>query len=231
MKIAGLQKVSLIDFPDRVAATVFVAGCNLDCGFCHNRWMIAQEQVDAVTTPSELVAWLTTRRGRLDGVCLTGGEPLASHGLAGLVRRICELQLGVKLDTNGTYPRRLEQLLNEGLLDYVAMDVKAPLDARYAETVRTPVVLEDLQQSMMLLRKAEVDWEFRTTVHPLMSADWLRDLAHQLEPSDTWVLQPFEITASVAPAVAALPALSVDEITALLPELSELVPSVRLRGA
>ncbi len=230
MKIVGLQKVSLIDFPERIAATVFIAGCNLDCGFCHNRWMINAGANEPIMAPADLVAWLATRQGKLDGVCLTGGEPLTSPDLAELLVPIRALGLAIKLDTNGTYPQRLQALLDQALLDYVAMDVKAPLDDRYAQAVGVPLSLDLIRHSMALLRASGLPHEFRTTVHPLLSVQALLDLAAQLEPNDTWVLQPFVPSPEVLERVRVLPALSADQIKALLPALRERVPGVTLRA-
>ena len=234
MKIVGLQKVSLIDFPRNIAATVFIGGCNLDCGFCHNRWMIDADAIEPIMAPAELLAWLATRQGKLDGVCFTGGEPCSDPALPDLIREVRALGFAIKLDTNGAYPECLQALLGDGLLDYVAMDVKAPLDARYAETVRVSLppesLLRSLRRSMDLLRQSGVPHEFRTTVHPLLDEQALGDLAHQLESGDTWVLQPFEPTPEVLPEVRALPALSAAELEALLPALREIVPDVTLRA-
>lgn len=230
MKIVGLQKVSLVDFPDRVAATVFLAGCNLRCGFCYNRWMIDAGAVEPIMAPAELLAWLATRQGKIEGVCVTGGEPCVNPDLPDFLREIRALGFVIKLDTNGTFPERLQALREEGLLDYIAMDIKGPLDARYAEIVGVPIPLEPLRQSMDLLRQGDVPWEFRTTVHPLLDADALRTLAHQLEPTDQWVLQPFLATPEVLPEVRSRPALTVEALQALIPSLQEIVPKVTLRA-
>ncbi len=230
MKIVGLQKVSLIDFPDRIAATVFIGGCNLDCGFCHNRWMINAGAIEPIMAPAALLEWLAARRGKLDGVCLTGGEPCSAPDLPELTREIRALGFAIKLDTNGAYPERLRALLEAGLLDYVAMDVKAPLDGRYREAVRTPISLDALRRSMALLRQSGLPHEFRTTVHPLLDRRALGDLAAQLDPTDTWVLQPFEPSPEVLAEVRALPALSPAEIEALLPTLRARVPATSLRA-
>ncbi len=234
MKIVGLQKVSLIDFPERIAATVFIGGCNLDCGYCHNRWMIDAGAIEPIMAPAELLEWLATRQGKLDGVCFTGGEPCSDPSLPGLIRDVGALGFAIKLDTNGAYPDCLQALLENALLDYVAMDVKAPLDARYAETVRVPMpldhLLRSLHRSMNLLRQSDVPYEFRTTVHPLLDEQALLDLAEQLEPDDIWVLQPFEPTPEVLPEIRAMPALSPADLVALLPRLREIIPGVTLRA-
>lgn len=230
MKIVGLQKVSLIDFPERIAATVFIGGCNLDCGYCHNRWMIDAGAIEPIMAPADLLAWLATRIGRLDGVCLSGGEPCSADDLPALIRAIRALGLAIKLDTNGAYPERLGALLEGAWLHYVALDIKAPLDERYGETVRAHFPLQRLRRSMSLLRQGAIPFEIRTTAHPLLDAQALLDLARHLEPDDPWVLQPFVATPEVLAEVRSMPALSVTEIEALLPALQELIPGVRLRS-
>lgn len=230
MKIAGLQRVTLIDYPDRIAATVFIAGCNLNCGFCHNRWMIHEGDVAEAMSPQSFLEWLSGRIGKLDGVCITGGEPLLTPDLGWLVEGIKELRFAVKLDTNGFFPDRLEALLQRDLLDYVAMDIKAPLDSRYSEVAGVPVDLARLERSMSLLRLGRVPWEFRTTAHPLLDAAALDGVAHCLAPTDTWILQPFVPAEGVLPEVRTQAFLTVEQLEALLPALRQVVPGVRVRS-
>ncbi|MHB1317920.1 MAG: anaerobic ribonucleoside-triphosphate reductase activating protein [Anaerolineae bacterium] len=230
MKIAGLQRVTLIDYPDRIAATVFIAGCNLNCGFCHNRWMIDEGDVAETMSPQSFLKWLSGRIGKLDGVCITGGEPLLAPDLAALVDGIKELGFAVKLDTNGLFPDRLEALLGRDMLDYVAVDIKSPLDARYRLAAGVAVDLTRLRRSMSILRHSRVLWEFRTTVHPLLDMAALEDIARCLNPGDTWVLQPFVPAESVLAEVRAQAFLTVEQLEALLPVLRQHVPSVRVRS-
>jgi pyruvate formate lyase activating enzyme len=230
MKIAGLQRVTLVDYPDRIAATVFIAGCNLDCGFCHNRWIIAEGDVAEAISPSALLEWLAGRIGKLDGVCITGGEPLLAAGLTELIQGIKTLGLAVKLDTNGCFPERLRALMDGGLLDYVALDIKAPLDRRYRAATGKPVDLERLRHSMELLRNGHMPWEFRTTVHPLLSEADLVDIARSLKATDTWFLQPFIAADGVLPEVRKQAFLSLEQLKALLPALAEWVPGVSVRS-
>jgi len=227
MKIAGLQKVSLIDFPEKVAATVFLAGCDLDCGYCYNRWMLDESAVEEALSREALLAWLKTRRGLLDGVCLSGGEPTIHPELVDLARAIKALGFALKLDTNGTRPRVLENLLEEGLLDYIAMDLKAPLDARYHRVAGVRVSLEAIRESLTLLRKGHCPYELRTTVGPALTPKDLLDVAHSIEPQEVWYLQPFVPTESVREMG---PALSVEDLQGILEGLQRLAPGARLRG-
>ncbi len=230
MKIAGVQRVTLIDYPDRIAATVFIAGCNLDCGFCHNRWMISERDVTEVMSPQSFLDWLASRVGKLDGVCITGGEPLMAADLPSLIEGMRGLGFAVKLDTNGFFPERLRALLEAGQLDYVAMDVKAPLDERYNLAAGKAVDLSRLRASMTLLRDSDIPWEFRTTVHPLLDEQALLDIGRALEPHDTWILQPFVAADTVLESIRAQRSLSVEQLEELLARLQELVPGVSIRG-
>ena len=180
MNIAGLQKMTLLDFPGKVACTVFLAGCNFRCPFCHNSQLLAGD-AEVLMTDEELLAFLGKRQGILDGVCITGGEPTLQKELPQLLRRIKELGYPVKLDTNGYRPQVLKELVEAGLVDYVAMDVKNG-PAFYSETVGIPAELSRLEESLLFLLEGKVDYELRTTlVHPLHSTDSIQDMARWLE--------------------------------------------------
>jgi pyruvate formate lyase activating enzyme len=229
MRMVGLQRVSLLDYTDKIAATVFLAGCNLDCGYCHNRWMIDGGAAEAISVRA-FTDWLATRRGLLDGVCVSGGEPTLAPDLADLLRAIKDLGFAVKLDTNGTRPDALGALLDEGLVDMVAMDLKAPLDARYAEVAGRPVDVAALRRSMAHLRRWGGHYEFRTTVGPQVGEEWLRDIARELRPDEAWYLQAFRPAEGVAPALATARAPDEETLAEIAARLAPLVPGVRVRG-
>lgn len=160
MDIAGLQKLTLLDFPGKVACTVFLPGCNLRCPFCHNSSLIDRPPVQS---DEVLFRFLHARKGLLDGVAVTGGEPLLSAELPAFLRRIRSMGFAVKLDTNGCFPDRLEALLAEGLVDCVAMDIKNSPE-KYARTVGRDGVFENVCRSADLLMHCGIPYEFRTTV-------------------------------------------------------------------
>lgn len=183
MNICGLQKMTLLDYPGKVACTAFLGGCNFRCPFCHNSELL-DGTAPAVMDRDGLLAFLKKRQGLLDGVCITGGEPTLSPDLPELLRDIRALGYAIKLDTNGFRPDVLKALAGEGLLDYVAMDIKNG-PAAYAETVGLPGLnLSKIEQSIRFLAEGTVDFEFRTTVvkplHTTASIEemgrWLRDL-------------------------------------------------------
>ncbi len=230
MKIAGLQKLSLIDYPDKVAATLFLAGCNLNCGYCYNRWMINAAHVEEALTKEALLDWLRKRRTMIDGVCVSGGEPTLQPDLAPLLRSIKALGLAIKLDTNGTQPARVAELLDEGLLDYVALDLKAPFDERYTRVAGCAVDLDAIRQSLQLLRARNVAYELRTTAGPLLDEQALFGLSHEIREAETWFIQPFVRAKGIDPSLVHAQALSAEALRSIVTRLSERLPHVRLRG-
>ena len=162
MDIYGLQKMTLLDFPGRVACTVFLGGCDFRCPWCHNAELI-DGRAQPVMTEAELLSFLRKRKGLLEGVAITGGEPLL-WDLSPLLKEIKALGYPVKLDTNGNHPERLRALIRTGLVDYVAMDIKNSPE-RYAETIGLPRLdLTPIRESIQILMEEAPDYEFRTTV-------------------------------------------------------------------
>ena len=164
MDIQGLQKVTLLDFPGRVACTVFLAGCNFRCPFCHNASLVTHVDPDRKIPREEVTAFLKKRRGVLDGVCITGGEPLLAPELGDLIREIKNMGYEVKLDTNGSNAERLKTLTAAGMIDYVAMDIKnAP--GKYGMTIGIDGYdMSNIFRSVEYLMSGKVPFEFRTTV-------------------------------------------------------------------
>lgn len=163
MRIVGLQKMTLLDYPGRVACTVFLGGCNFRCPFCHNGGLL-DGNAPEVMPAEELLTFLKGRQGLLDGVCVTGGEPTLSAQLPQLLADIKALGFDVKLDTNGSNPKVLKQLVKAGLVDYVAMDVKNSPDRYAATTGLKDAPLEALEESLRFLMEGHIDYELRTTV-------------------------------------------------------------------
>ncbi len=192
MNIHGLQKLTLLDYPGKVACTVFLAGCNLRCPFCHNSELLDAAAAPPVMDDAELLAFLKKRQGMLDGVAFTGGEPLLRPELPELLKRVHALGYPVKLDTNGTLPDRLERVILDGLVDYVAMDVKNS-PARYAETCGLETMdLSPVYASIELLLTGPTDYEFRTTVtEELHDEASIAALGPMIAGAKRWFLQPF----------------------------------------
>ena len=164
MKLYGLQKLTLLDFPEKVACTVFLGGCNLRCPFCHNSVLVFPEPDDETMTEEAFFRFLDKRAGVLDGVAVTGGEPLLTSDVLPFLERIKAKGFAVKLDTNGSFPKRLREAVDNGLVDYVAMDIKNSPE-KYAVTCGLPVFdLGKVQQSVRFLLDGTIPYEFRTTV-------------------------------------------------------------------
>ena len=234
MKIVGIQKLTLLDYPGKVACTVFLNGCNFRCPYCHNAELL-DGSAEEVLTVDGLLAFLKKRQGILDGVCITGGEPTLHPELPAMIRSIRALGYAVKLDTNGYRPRVLEELLREGLLDYVAMDLKNGPDA-YAQTVGlASVELENIRESIRLLLDSGTEFELRTTVvKPLHSGESLTSMANWLREATNGrgvhrlFVQPFVDRETVP--VAGLSAPSGEELEQFCRILSGCAEGVVIRG-
>ena len=188
MRIAGFQKLSTVDYPGKLAAVVFTAGCNLDCSYCHNRALIDPSTRLPWWDAREVLGILAKRRGFLDGVAISGGEPTLQPDLEDFAGQVRDLGYAVKLDTNGTQPAVLSRLIARGLLDYVAMDVKAPLE-KYETICGAGVEIAAIESSIALLLEGQVDYEFRTTVSPLLSHEDLKAISRLVRGARRHVLQ------------------------------------------
>ena len=164
MNIQGFQKLTLLDYPGKMACTLFTAGCNLRCPFCHNSRLVINPGKQSEYSEDEIFSFLKKRAGILDGVAITGGEPLLQRDIEEFIVKVKDLGYSVKLDTNGTFPEKLRSLVEKGLIDYVAMDVKNSPEL-YAETVGiSGYDISGMKESISFLLEGKVDYEFRTTV-------------------------------------------------------------------
>ena len=163
LNIGGIQKLTLLDFPGKVACTLFTVGCNLRCPFCHNASLVTHPQDAGYVTDDELYSFLKKRVGILDGVCVTGGEPTLQKDLPEFLSTLKELGNAVKLDTNGTSPKLLRSVISDGLVDYVAVDIKNSPE-KYVMTSGGIDRLDDIKETVSLLLSGDIDYEFRTTV-------------------------------------------------------------------
>ena len=192
MRISGLQKLSMVDYPGKLAATVFTGGCDLRCPFCHNAPLVLRVAETPEFSQEEVLSFLRTRQGLLDGVVLSGGEPLLQADAAEFLAAVRSLGFSVKLDTNGCHPEALANILERGLTDYVAMDIKNRRE-KYAETAGMPGFdLAPVEESVRLLQSSGVDFEFRTTVvREFHTAADIQAIGQWLEGSPRYSLQKF----------------------------------------
>ena len=192
MKFGGLQKLTLLDYPDKVAATVFTVGCNLRCPFCHNFSLVCggEDKLEELTQ-DKVLQFLAKRANVLEGVCVTGGEPLIQPDIEEFLGKVRDLGYKIKLDTNGAFPDKLAALIEKGLVDYVAMDVKNSKEL-YAKTVGCAVDLKAIEQSVELLKSGVVDYEFRTTVTATFHTEAsIKSMAQWLAGAKRLYLQQF----------------------------------------
>lgn len=225
MKIGGLQKLTLLDFPGYVACTVFLQGCNFRCPFCHNTPLL-------VGTPElpveELLSFLKKRQGLLDGVAVTGGEPLLSPQIPELLKQIKDLGYAVKLDSNGSFPDRLRSLIDGGLVDYVAMDIKNSRE-KYDLTAGAGGWLSRIEESVDLLKEGRVPYEFRTTVvAQLHRSEDFRSIGKWLQGAQQYFLQSYVDSGDIL--TQGLSAASKDEMEHYLAIAREYIPQTQLRG-
>ena len=193
MILGGLQKLTLIDYPGHIAATIFTVGCNFRCPFCHNPELVSSIKYKVSSIfEEEFFNLLENRKGKLEGVCITGGEPTIQPDIQEFIRKIKELGYKVKLDTNGARPDVLRQLFSEKLLDFVAMDIKN-MPEKYNATTNSKVDTERIKLSVDLIRNSGIDYEFRTTAVPgLHEIEDFAGIGKWLEGSKKYVLQAFE---------------------------------------
>jgi pyruvate formate lyase activating enzyme len=191
MVIAGIQKVSLSDFPGRICSILFTRGCNFRCRYCHNPELVDPARYGEPLATEAVLAFLEIRRGQIDGVVVTGGEPTIHADLPELLASIKSLGLAVKLDTNGSRPEVLEDVISRGLVDYLAMDIKAPF-ASYEKVARVPVDGAAIGRSISLVLHSGLPHEFRTTHLPsLLSADEVAGIGPLIQGCRAFFLQAF----------------------------------------
>ncbi len=191
MKVGGLQKVSLIDYPGLISSVIFLQGCNFRCSYCHNPELVEPGLFQHCIPEKEILAFLQMRRGKIDAVTVTGGEPTIQNDLSCLIKQLKEMGFAVKLDTNGSRPQVVKTLLAKKLLDFIAMDIKGPLE-KYAGIAGVPVVAENIVQSIKYIRQSGIPHEFRTTiVRSQLTEKDISKIAAMIPEDRRYVLQKF----------------------------------------
>jgi len=196
MQIAGIQKTTLVDYPGKVAATIFTRGCSFRCGFCHNPELVIPEQFNPLISEEEILTFLNNRIGKLEAVCITGGEPMIQSDIAEFIRKIKEMGFLVKLDTNGSRPTGLKPLILSGNIDYIAMDIKSSLE-KYSMTTGCHSreggnLISDIKKSINLIMNSGIDYEFRTTVcHPLHEVEDFEEIGKLIQGAKRYYIQNF----------------------------------------
>lgn len=229
MEIYGFQKTTLLDYPEHVAATVFVGGCNFRCPFCHNGQLVLEPASQAAVSEEEIFAYLEKRRGILEGVCITGGEPTLQNDLSKFICRVKDMGYLVKLDTNGYRPDVLKALLRAALLDYVAMDIKAsPKNYPVAAGVRA-FDFERIRESIRILEESGIPHEFRTTVvRGIHTKEEFEDIGRLLKGCPAYYLQSFSESKNMIGA--GFETFSAEEMEEMAALARKYIDAVKLRG-
>lgn len=230
MRISGLQKLTLLDYPGKVACTIFTGGCNFRCPFCQNAGLVLPEEMPDDMAEEEILRFLKTRQGVLDGVAITGGEPLLYDGTLDLLRKIRELGFSIKLDSNGSFPERLRRVVDEKLADRIAMDIKND-PALYGETAGVPGLdLGPITESKEFLMECGIEYEFRTTVvKGIHTEESIRNAAQWIQGAREYYLQQYVDSGNVL-APQGLGAFSAEEMKELCSCAREFVPVTQVRG-
>ena len=216
MQIAGINTLTLIDFPNKTSCIVFTAGCNFRCGFCHNPHYVLPEKLkeyqDQIIPKEAFFNFLDTRKKLLDGVVISGGEPTLMSDLIPFIKQIRQKGFAVKLDTNGSNPEVIKQLIKKKLIDYFAMDIKTAPD-KYAEIVNVPIEVETIKKSRDLIMQSGVDYEFRTTlIKEHHTQEVLQKMADFLKGAKKYTLQNFQKTEVLDPKYLNYSAFSEEEL-------------------
>ena len=227
LHIGGFQKMTLLDFPGRIAAIVFAYGCNLRCPYCHNASLVSLPPESF--SEDEVLSYLKKRSGILDGVCISGGEPLLQPDIGDFIGKIRDMGYKIKLDTNGTKPDKLAELISGGLLDYIAMDIKAPIE-KYARVTGVDSAKSNICESIRTVMGSGVDYEFRTTVvREWHGAEDILAMGEMIRGAERWFLQCFLDSGKLVGSES-LSAYGADEMRALRELAAPFAKEVGVRG-
>ncbi|MEJ5228789.1 MAG: anaerobic ribonucleoside-triphosphate reductase activating protein [Pseudothermotoga sp.] len=228
--VSGWTKVSLLDYPGHLCSVVFLSGCNLRCVYCHNKELVNGGRLSYGFSWDEILRWLEKNKQMIDGVCFTGGEPTLCNDLASMIYDVKKISLKVKVDTNGTQPKVLEKLLLEELVDFVAMDIKAPLD-KYEQICKTKVSADDLYKSVDLIKTLSPEYEFRTTFHPsILTIDDFHQICEWLKGASKYVVQCCRTGNNLDPIFSKLPPVRYEDVMEIAEFCSGYFTNFVLRG-
>jgi len=231
MKIVGFAKTSLLDWDGCVAATVYLAGCNFRCPFCHNRDLVLNPETLDEIPLTKIQEYLEPNKEFLDGVVITGGEPTTHAELPDLVKKLRESEMGIKLDTNGSNPEMIADLLDAGLLDYIAMDLKGPVNSKYSDLIGVSAPLDKIKRSISLIMDSSIDYEFRTTVVPvlLMERD-IEAMAAHIGGARKYALQQFRPKNTIDTSLAVINPYPTERLRGMAEIARQYVRKVVVRG-
>ena len=229
MRIGGLQKVSLIDYPGKICATVFTQGCNFRCPYCHNPELVDPDLFGECESEDGLMSFLNKRKGKLDAVSITGGEPTIQQDLIAFVRRVKNIGYFVKIDTNGSNPEVMHEIIDEKLIDYIAMDIKAPLK-KYKKVTQSNIDDSKILQSIEMIITSGIPYEFRTTLlkSRLTEGDIL-EIGKIIKNASLYVLQSFVASKTLDQSCLSEATYSLEEMEVMKEKLLQDINSVIIR--
>ena len=199
MRIGGLQKFSLIDYPNKICAIVFTQGCNFRCGYCHNPELVCPTEFGPTIPIKQIFSFLKSRQGKLEAITITGGEPTLQQNLIEFIAKIKKMGFLIKLDSNGSNPQVLKNIINSKLVNYIAMDIKAP-PRKYRKIANQAINIKKIKQSINLILKTKIDYEFRTTVvKSQLCIDDFTNIGKLIKGARLYVLQKFVPSKAIDP--------------------------------
>jgi pyruvate formate lyase activating enzyme len=230
LRISGLERSSLLDYPGKISAIIFTHGCNLKCPYCHNPELVIEgfEQSGSFSE-EEILNFLESRKGKLDALVITGGEPLVQSDLLPFIRKVKEMGFLIKLDSNGTFPDRLKDFIDTGLIDYVAMDVKYP-KVGYVKNSMIPGVAKKIERSIKIIMDSGLDYEFRTTyVKPLHSLESAEGIGKMIKGAKNYYIQNFRPGKTIDPTLTKKNSFTTKELEQIKKTIEKYVENVQIR--
>jgi pyruvate formate lyase activating enzyme len=230
LRISGLERSSLLDYPGKISAIIFTHGCNLRCPYCHNPELVIEgfEQSGSFSE-EEILNFLESRKGKLDALVITGGEPLVQSDLLPFIKKVKEMEFLIKLDSNGTFPDRLKDFIDTGLIDYVAMDVKYP-KVGYVKNSMIPGVAKKIERSIKIIMDSGLDYEFRTTyVKPLHSLESAEEIGKMIKGAKNYYIQNFRPGKTIDPTLTKKNSFTTKELEQIKKTIGKYVENVQIR--
>jgi len=231
LPIKGIQKTTLLDYPGKIASTIFLGGCNFRCPFCHNVSLVKDHESMTTIDETEMLTYMEGRTKQIEGICITGGEPTLAEDLPSFIKKLKAMGYAVKLDTNGSSPKMIKKLIDEQLIDYIAMDIKAP-ESFYDKASGVSTDMEKIKESIHLIKNSNIKYEFRTTIVPeIFPKDKTNELISLIDGADNYYLQQFENSVEILdPNWQDAPAYNKNELEEIAASVKKNIKNVKIRG-
>jgi len=230
LRVSGLERSSLLDYPGKISAIIFTHGCNLRCPYCHNPELVIEGfNKDGSFSEKDILSFLESRKGKLDALVITGGEPLVQSNLLPFIKKVKEMGFLIKLDTNGTFPDRLKDFIETGLIDYIAMDVKYP-KVEYVKNSMIPEIAKKIERSIKIIMDSGLDYEFRTTyVKPLHSLESAEGIGQMIKGAKNYYIQNFRPGKTIDPTLTKENSFTTKELEQIKKIIEKYVEDVQIR--